>query len=121
MSTPRYGHAPITMVHVAYSDHINCVGKFAWSYDRNGRGHKYITIALPTSFSESYYVFTMRHFPVNRPRSGWKWDGDEDKPTFKPSIHCVGHWKGYVQNGFLIEAGSLRVYLGEATHAKNNR
>lgn len=123
MSAPHHDHVPITMKRVENRTDVNNVGDFAWgSVD----GVRHIAIALPSAVEELSSLCAFVYLPVHLiPQSpyqkGWGWDGDEDNPTLKPSIHCVGHWKGYVQNGFLIEAGSLRVYLGEATHAKNNR
>lgn len=32
----------------------------------------------------------------------WAWDGNEDKPTLTPSIHCTGIWHGYLTNGRLV-------------------
>lgn len=29
----------------------------------------------------------------------WDWDGDREKPTFKPSINCKGCWHGYIRAG----------------------
>lgn len=47
-------------------------------------------------------------FPVHIPLTGpgaWNWDGNEEKPTIKPSILHKGHndgkcnWHGYMTNG----------------------
>jgi hypothetical protein len=32
----------------------------------------------------------------------WGWDGNEDRPTITPSIHCIDRWHGW------LEAGRLR-------------
>jgi hypothetical protein len=32
----------------------------------------------------------------------WGWDGNEDKPTVTPSIHCPGFWHGHLRAGRLI-------------------
>lgn len=32
----------------------------------------------------------------------WGWDGNEEKPTIKPSIHALGEWHGFLQNGKLV-------------------
>lgn len=29
----------------------------------------------------------------------WDWDGNRDKPTFRPSINCGGCWHGFIENG----------------------
>lgn len=34
---------------------------------------------------------------------GWEWNGDEDKPTVKPSIKINnGHWHGYLTDGKFV-------------------
>jgi hypothetical protein len=35
----------------------------------------------------------------NGGRAMWDWNGDRDKPTFSPSINCVGCWHGYIEGG----------------------
>jgi hypothetical protein len=47
-----------------------------------------------------------RAVPVNGER-GWKWDGNEDKPTLDPSIRHVGmcRWHGFLRNGMWEPAG----------------
>lgn len=32
----------------------------------------------------------------------WKWDGNEDKPTLKPSVHQVGGWHGWITAGRMV-------------------
>ncbi len=32
----------------------------------------------------------------------WKWNGNLDRPTLEPSIHTVGHWHGFLQNGRFV-------------------
>ena len=29
----------------------------------------------------------------------WDWDGDRERPTFRPSINCGGGWHGYIEKG----------------------
>jgi hypothetical protein len=37
-------------------------------------------------------------------RHGWNWDGNKESPTLNPSIHHVGHWHGWLKNGFFTQA-----------------
>jgi hypothetical protein len=41
--------------------------------------------------------------PIQPPHpKGWTWDGNEDKPTLNPSIHCMScGWHGFMRNGEL--------------------
>jgi len=32
----------------------------------------------------------------------WGWDGNVDKPTLTPSIHCLGEWHGHLVAGRLV-------------------
>lgn len=29
----------------------------------------------------------------------WSWNGSLDRPTLHPSVHHVGHWHGWLQDG----------------------
>lgn len=29
----------------------------------------------------------------------WEWDGNNEAPTLKPSVHHVGHWHGWLTGG----------------------
>lgn len=29
----------------------------------------------------------------------WQWDGNRESPTLSPSLHCIGHWHGFLRNG----------------------
>lgn len=33
----------------------------------------------------------------------WDWDGNRDKPTFSPSVNCVGCWHGYIRTGRCVD------------------
>ena len=33
------------------------------------------------------------------PNKTWTWNGDRDKPTFTPSINCLGCSHGFITNG----------------------
>ncbi len=47
--------------------------------------------------SEAWGVCAGR-LPLNCP-DGWTWDGNQERPTLSPSIHCVDHWHGYLRAG----------------------
>ena len=93
------------MKHVATKDDVDNVGEFAWG-DENGM--RYIMIALPRPRLDAPNDYIMSYLPVARGDnvSGehWGWDGNEDAPTLKPSIQCIGHWHGWVRDGILVEA-----------------
>jgi hypothetical protein len=45
--------------------------------------------------------------PFRRPaaaRPSWIWDGNRQAPTLSPSVHHVGHWHGWLKNGFWTQA-----------------
>lgn len=42
----------------------------------------------------------LRPIPTDdEPHPSWEWDGDEEKPTLKPSVHYVGRWHGWFRAG----------------------
>jgi hypothetical protein len=104
-NTPRYGHLPIKMKRAVDKDGVDNVGEFAWG-DENGVRHIMVALPRPTPQAPDNYI--MNYLPVhpggNVPGKGWGWDGNEDNPTLTPSIHCVGHWHGWVRAGMLVEA-----------------
>src|ERR1700690_2167119 len=101
--TPRYGHSPVIMKKVSSFGDIDNAGDFTWEI-RDGA--RYIVVALPLGLLADNYL--INNLPVAK-GSGtrgreWGWDGNEDAPTLTPSIHCIGHWHGWVQTGKLVEA-----------------
>lgn len=38
------------------------------------------------------------------PSKTWVWDGNREKPTFAPSINCIGCAHGYIENGVWRDA-----------------
>tara|TARA_R110000796_G_scaffold45616_14_gene110313 strand:- start:6276 stop:6569 length:294 start_codon:yes stop_codon:yes gene_type:complete len=33
-------------------------------------------------------------------RPSWNWNGSATEPTLKPSVNHVGHWHGFLRNGY---------------------
>lgn len=33
-------------------------------------------------------------------RASWRWNGSLTEPTLDPSVHHVGHWHGWLRNGY---------------------
>lgn len=101
--TPKFGHGPIEMRR-AHPEGIDNVGDFCWTQID---GIRYLEIALPQPSEKAPDNYIINVLPVcqgTKVAKAWFWNGDEDKPTLSPSIHCLGHWHGFVQNGQLIEA-----------------
>lgn len=117
METPRYGHAPIEMRHVdgtqakdgtwAYGedpdDKIQHIGDFY--YYTNSDGTNYIVIAIPGgSVNRHPSAWTYSRWEIGGPGKRWEFSGTDDKPTMSPSLHAVGVWHGFVENGIMREA-----------------
>lgn len=111
--TPRYGHAPIKMRRVADYSAIDLPGDFAWDvgnilWDVDTGETLHILIAIPSPAPDAPSNWVLNRLPVqcgaNNPGKAWGWDGNEDKPTLTPSIHCFGHWHGWVRSGEMVEA-----------------
>jgi hypothetical protein len=66
-------------------------------YIKEQDGKAFISIVLPDG--------TFNHLPIYRGQKertpSWKWNGDLDKPTLEPSIHCIDHWHGFLRCGRL--------------------
>lgn len=105
-STPRLGHAPIAMRRVAGFSCIEHVGDFAWT-DHGGVRHLLFTTPRVASTGEQA-DWMVHEVPVqigsNSVGRHWGWDGDEERPTLTPSVHCLGFWHGWVRAGMLVEA-----------------
>ena len=100
--TPKYGHAPIRMVEISESDDRPMqLGEFYWHFED---GQRCIVIGLPMNKNLRVCPaeWTIDH--KNHCGASWEWDGNEERPTLKPSLHWEGTWHGWVRNGMLIEA-----------------
>ena len=83
-------------------DQVDKVGDFWWRFDD---GNRVLLVALPNHRKDQGFIrssWTIDH--PNRTGDQWLWDGDEDEPTLSPSLHAVGEWHGFVENGILREA-----------------
>lgn len=40
----------------------------------------------------------LRHKPTASP--SWHWNGSVTEPTLAPSVHHVGHWHGWLRDGY---------------------
>jgi len=103
--TPRLGHEPIEMSRFNKPADINVIGGFCWHVDKEKR--RVIWIAIPCPFEENSKGWVLTRWTIdhkNQCDAQWSWNGDELKPTMKPSLHAVGTWHGHVINGRLTEA-----------------
>jgi hypothetical protein len=64
-----------------------------------------VTSSQTTQYDKKRFVasrWTIDH--KNHCDAQWSWNGDQDKPTLKPSLHAVGDWHGWVRDGKMVEA-----------------
>lgn len=40
----------------------------------------------------------LRHKPEANP--SWRWNGSLSEPTLTPSVHHIGHWHGWLRDGY---------------------
>ena len=85
------------------------VGAFRWvTFD----GHRACLILVPSSAGGADAGDGRGFVPVvvypMRQADNWAapgdvngWDGNEDRPTFTPSIDVPGHWHGFIVNGVI--------------------
>lgn len=105
MPTEQAGHEPIEMKRVTGYDDLKDgpVGAFYWSLNEHENGRRYIKMNVPTPHHPD--GFKLCSVPVEPGSTyAWEWDGNEDRPTLKPSIDHFGHWHGWVQNGRMVKA-----------------
>lgn len=110
MQTPKLGHAPITLRRRDSEENLERRGDFCWLGGEDGK--RTLVIAMPcdprwrdnTKGGEPYSMCRWSIGYKNHSGAQWSWDGDEDKPTLSPSLHWVGVWHGYVENGVMREA-----------------
>lgn len=71
-------------------------GAFAW-HTRDG--YRCIRFKTPGPNYGNIIVYRSGEPLPSVQEPVWSWDGDEDKPTLSPSVHCVGYWHGYFVQG----------------------
>ena len=78
-------------------------GAMCWTtlQTKEGELHKALFVKLPNDRSISFVIYPM-HEENNWSQPGTKngWNGDEERPTFKPSIGGKT-WHGYITHGEL--------------------
>ena len=76
-------------------------GDFFWDL-RNER--RELAIAIPWPSGASVWC----NWPISphttKDGNSWEWDGNVESPTLRPSLHWVGVWHGYIENGTIREA-----------------
>lgn len=74
-------------------------GCFQWEKPDPASAPRFLYIVLPGG-SGSFDAIQVQHGGPGGPRV-WGWDGNVEKPTLQPSIHWVGVWHGFLENGRL--------------------
>jgi hypothetical protein len=77
------------------------LGDFRWEI-RGSKRTLEVLIPAPSTAGRVHSRWTISH--KNHCGAQWKWDGNEEKPTLRPSLHAVGIWHGHVRKGELVEA-----------------
>lgn len=103
--TPKHGHQPIRMrrmLDAPDSDRESPrLGDFRWLITKQGR---VLQVCIPHD-GPSGFIFSQWTIGFkNECGAQWSWDGNEDAPTLRPSLHAVGIWHGWVRDGHLVEA-----------------
>lgn len=74
------------------------VPRGAWTFDG-----KYFTYVCPCGCKS---IGNLRAALNEKPADGpsWSFDGNYDNPTLHPSINHIGHWHGWLKNGWWTQA-----------------
>lgn len=61
-------------------------------------GEQYMSYVCPCGCGHQSNLLVGNGFkPPDSP--SWQWSGSRDKPTLTPSVHHVGHWRGWLTDG----------------------
>lgn len=121
MTYPKVGHPPIPMRRVRDGwlhrgstvdgkPLLEARGDFYWLRDETG-GDRRLMLAVPMlpmpdfhdAGAEPWVVSWMTLDRKNSSGALWTWDGNEDKPTLRPSLGIPGYWHGWISAGRLVE------------------
>jgi hypothetical protein len=61
--------------------------------------HIWLAVPAPGDRKVEHARLPLQPSPPNSCGASWEWDGNREKPTLSPSIHCVGVWHGYLRAG----------------------
>lgn len=70
-------------------------------YETDIRGQHMFCFCLPNGVGVRIPLRPLVDLNINRGHS-WEWDGNLEKPTLAPSVHCVNVWHGWVKAGRLV-------------------
>ena len=115
MDTPRHNHSPIKMHHVNPKKVNSLKQRGDFFFIPHPYGELSIWIMLPVVRHNADGTRNFEHaaparFSIGEHLDGkdwWAWDGNEEAPTLSPSLHAIGDWHGYVQNGELVEVSNV--------------
>lgn len=74
----------------------------AFFIERFGEGNRHARMwhKLPDGNVGAIYLRPVP--PTMAAHPSWEWDGNEDKPTLKPSVHLPGRWHGWFTAGRMV-------------------
>jgi hypothetical protein len=86
------------------ADFIPQPGDFCWGpeYEKDGEIFRHLYIKIPGSTSTGYDALKVCKGKDRGIEREWFWDGNEDKPTLRPSISDPDTWHGYLTAGRLV-------------------
>lgn len=120
--TPKIGHPPIPMRKVGpdLTDDDKDEGRHGSFYDgferleRRGdwfwnlrKGKRTLILAIPCVDRPGNRGWQWSMWSIgykNASDAQWSWNGNDEQPTLKPSLHAKGIWHGFVRDGTLVEA-----------------
>lgn len=102
---PKVGHGPLQMRLVASEEALEQIGDYALQRDAAGVV-RFMSIAVPTcqAIADRWVLSQIPVVIGEKPAHGWTWDGNEICPTVRPDLNVIGHWRGFVRGGLLVEA-----------------
>lgn len=84
---------------IRHTDVESCLGgpPGSFFFDISETGQKRLWFVLPNG--ESGVINIRPVVAGQEAHPSWGFDGNEDKPSLLPSVHCVGRWHGWFRTG----------------------
>lgn len=54
----------------------------------------------PCGCVQRYVLLIGDQFKPGGDRPSWRWNGSRTEPTLDPPVHHVGHWHGWLRDGY---------------------
>ncbi len=100
MSEENYSKLSCDMTRVADDDAVHDGVPGSFCIETTSSGQKIMWLKLPDGNASMINLRPVVADLSQHP--AWEWDGNEEQPTLKPSVHLPSRWHGWVRKGRMI-------------------